>query len=98
MKDKAIREWAQGHPEGCQIRLPGCQWTPTVGAHLPSGVRFGKGTGKKPDDLLIALACDHCHSVVDGRIKTDFEKDFVRLAWWEGFGATLQLRRKEGVL
>lgn len=97
-KRNNIRKWAQGHDAGCQIRLPGCAWGPTVGVHIPSGLRYGKGIGRKPDDILMALACDNCHSIIDGRTKTDMEKDFIRLAFHEGLAATLLLRKQADML
>ena len=93
------RRWAQGHDAGCQIRLPEiCVWTPTVGAHIRTSVRLGKGIGFKPSDLLMCLACPVCHDAYDGRMKTDFERDFMDLAWHEGMCATLLLREEEGQL
>ncbi len=85
----------------CTIRLPGiCNSNPetSVMAHLPSGVRFGKGMGTKPSDLLVAIACSDCHGVCDGRIKTDFDREFIKLAWWEGHGETLVILEKAGII
>jgi hypothetical protein len=95
-----LRKWAQGHQAGCQIRLPGCQWGPTIGAHIPSGVRFGKGVGYKPPDYLMALACSSCHDAVDHRSPSESTKTFEHrlLAWYEGFAATLQLMIKDGMV
>lgn len=108
-KHPAIRspkliEWARDHSAGCQIRYPfdtrterSCEWEPTRGSHIPSGVRFGKGTGTKPVDL-VALACPFCHDVADGRIRTDFDKSFVLLCWHDGLLATLIIALREGVI
>jgi len=97
------RRWALGHEAGCQMRLPDiCQWMPTVGSHIRTGIRFGKGTGIKPgatgNDLLMCLACPACHDAYDGRLKTNFERDFMDLAWHEGLCATLLLRKEEDQL
>lgn len=97
IRSPKLMEWARGHEAGCQIRLPGCEWGPTCGSHIPSGVRFGKGWATKPPDLP-ALACDQCHKLVDGQIKTDLEPEFMRLCWFEGFIATLILAIDEGMI
>ncbi len=61
--NKKIRKWAS--TQQCQIRLPGCQGTPCIGAHyrMPGLC----GMGMKPHDLFIAVSCQHCHDIVDGR-------------------------------
>ena len=97
IRSNKMRKWAQGNEAGCQIRLPGCQWTPTIGSHMPSGTRFGKGVSRKPDDLL-ALSCDYCHACVDRRIDAGFTSEFLRLAWLDGFAATLQLAVRDGLV
>ena len=62
-----IRHAAQG--QGCTLRLPGCNATP-VNVFLCHIRRFGwAGMGQKPHDLLGVFACQHCHDVMDGRIK-----------------------------
>jgi len=97
IRSKRLREWARGNDHGCQIRLPGCQHSPTVGSHVPSG--YGKGIGYKPPDILIALSCDVCHGVVDGRIKTQsLSRDERMLAWYSGFAETLLLAIREGLV
>lgn len=83
---KTLRDLARG--QACQIRLPGCTGNPeqTVLAHLRlAGIT---GIGQKAPDALGAWACDHCHGVVDGRIKTDLERDFIRLAFYDGMART----------
>ena len=83
-----LRKSARNQP--CLIRLPGvCDGggETTVLAHYRlSGYC---GTGKKPPDLLGAFACGPCHDVIDGRRKSDFERDFLRLCHAEGVMRTL---------
>ena len=95
LESDALMKWARNHSEGCQIRLPGCEWGPTCGCHRPTGARF-KGLGYKPS--WISLGCDYCHSIIDGRVKSDFEQDFLMMHWSDGFYATLELLRLEGHL
>jgi len=88
------RTIAKGRP--CMIRLPGCDGggETTVLAHYRlSGTC---GVGQKPPDTNGAFACAHCHDVCDGRIKTNLERDYVRLAHAEGVLRTLAVLNAEG--
>lgn len=85
----ALRKWHQDHEAGCQIRLRHCQFSPTVGAHIPSGARFGKGVAYKPPDWPgLALACYSCHDAIDARAK-QLNKEQRLLAWYEGMYQTM---------
>ena len=80
----------------CQIRLRGvCSHDPetTVPAHLP-----GAGWALKMPNILIAYSCDRCHDAVDGRIKTGYTKDELRLAHYEGVVRTQLIMIREGIL
>lgn len=66
----------------------------TVGAHV-----YLQGHGKmggKTSDLHIAWVCSACHDVLDGRVKTDLPRDFVRSRAYEAVLRT-QLRLLEGL-
>lgn len=74
-----IRESAKD--EMCTVRIPGvCNFNPetTVLAHI-SGVRFGHGVGKKSRDIHGAYCCSDCHDVLDGRVKTGIDRDYLDL-------------------
>jgi hypothetical protein len=77
MKSKKIRDSARD--EDCTLRLDGCRnnTETTVGCHAPgTGM---KGVGMKAPDIFIMYGCDHCHSIIDGRKKGDWNfKDIVR--------------------
>lgn len=78
-----IRQSARG--QACQVRLAGvCNGNreTTVLAHyrLPETC----GVGMKPPDYLGAWACSSCHDAIDGRVKTDYTHDELRLAHAEG--------------
>lgn len=92
-----IRKSAQDKP--CDVRLPGiCNFdnSTTVAAHIRiAGVT---GVGMKPSDLLTVRACSACHDVMDGRVKTDFNPDFIRMCVYEGHLRTLIEYEKEGVV
>jgi hypothetical protein len=78
------------------VRLPGCDGggETTVLAHYRlSGTC---GVGLKPPDTNGAFACDHCHGICDGRIKSDMDRDHIRLAHAEGVLRTLAWLASEG--
>ena len=94
-----ITKFAKGR--NCTIRLPNiCNHDPetSVMTHVPSGIRFGKGIGYKPSDLLVAIGCSECHAHTDGRIKSNFDRDFLMLCWWEGHGETMIILEREGII
>ena len=93
-----ITEFARGKP--CTIRLPGiCNHNAetSVWAHINS-VRWGAGRGHKSPALCGAVACSACHDAVDGRAKTDLERDFIKLCALEGHMESLALLVKVGIL
>lgn len=93
-----ITESARG--ENCCVRLPNiCNGNPetTVFAHI-NGVRFGHGVAIKVNDLLGAYGCSCCHDVVDGRVKHNFDADFVKLAFYEGVFETQLILIKKGLI
>ena len=78
----------------CQVRLPGCQHSPTVLAHVRlSGI---SGMGVKAPDILGAWACDHCHKAYDVHGSSGFERDFVDKCFLEGVVRTQSALVKEG--
>lgn len=84
----------------CTARIPGvCNGNPhtTIWAHIRK-VRYGAGTGQKPSDLIGLYACSACHDVIDGRIKTNHEKDFVEMCMYEGHCESLKILVEDGVI
>lgn len=88
------RKSAKG--QDCDVRVPGfCNFDPstTVLAHFRlSGYC---GAGLKPDDDMAAHACSRCHDAIDGRIKTPFTRNELRLMHAEGVMRTW-MKRKRG--
>jgi len=86
--------------ETCTVRLPlicnGNTLT-TVLAHV-NGIRYGHGTGQKVNDLLGAYCCSACHDVLDGRVKSNFDKDFLKLCHYEGVLETLLRLKTKGLI
>ena len=67
------------------IRLPGCNGDPTTTVLAHYRLAGYSGMGQKPDDFAFgAWSCSHCHDLVDGRIKSDHNKEVLRLAHAEG--------------
>jgi hypothetical protein len=89
-----LRNAAEMRP--CMVRLPEiCTHNDaqTVLAHVRmAGIT---GAGQKAPDLLGAWACNNCHSEVDGRSRI-LERDFVRLAFYEGVLRTQYALIQEG--
>jgi hypothetical protein len=92
-----LRKQAKGR--GCMVRLPGvCNHNSetVVLAHIRmAGI---SGMGLKADDLLGAWACSACHDCIDRRSHTDLERDYVRLAHFEGMVRTIAQLRSEGIV
>lgn len=96
MKQTPITRSAKG--EACTIRLPTiCNGNPetTVFAHI-NGVRFGHGVGIKTK--LGAYACCACHDYLDGRVKNNFDKEYLKLAHLEGVIETLIRLEQKGLI
>ena len=78
-----LRKEAKGRE--CQVRIVGvCNGNPetVVLAHYRMGGL--NGMGMKPDDIFGAWACSACHDAVDGRTKTKYDCEQLRLFHEEG--------------
>ena len=72
----------------CCVRVPGvCNFDnrTTVLAHLP-----GAGTGRKAADIFGAHCCSSCHDVIDGRVKSWYTHNELKLMHHEGVQRTQQ--------
>ncbi|MCY1297302.1 putative nuclease YbcO [compost metagenome] len=81
----------------CQVRIPGiCNGNPetTVLAHYRLAGTCG--TSMKPNDLQGAWACSACHDACDGRAKTEYSHDELRLMHAEGVVRTIDILVREG--
>ena len=92
-----LRKLARGRE--CTVRLTGvCNHDPetTVLAHVRlAGV---SGMGTKAPHLLGAWCCSACHDAIDRRAHLDLERDYVRLAHYEGVIRTQAALIREGVV
>ncbi len=91
-----LRKEARKPTRRCLIRLPGCTQKNTCLAHYR--LAGYSGTGQKPPDIMGAIACPHCHDLVDGRKKSEHSRDIIRLAHAEGCLRTAALWIKEGLI
>ncbi|MDF9911879.1 UNVERIFIED_ORG: hypothetical protein OKW14_003903 [Pantoea brenneri] len=94
---KNLRKAARGRE--CTIRIPGvCNFNPE--SSVLTHYRLGGlcGTGIKPSDLVAAIGCDCCHAAVDGRLKTEFTHEELRLMHAEGVLRTLDIWEREGFI
>jgi hypothetical protein len=70
-----LRKSARG--QMCTLQIyPHCNNNPetTVLAHIPSN---HKGLGMKSPDYFGVYSCHNCHDVIDGRIKTNLNKEEI---------------------
>lgn len=78
----ALTQAARGMP--CMIRLAGClsSTETVVGCHYR--LAGFCGTGMKSPDWMLAWGCAHCHACTDGRQKTEYSYEQLRLYHAEG--------------
>lgn len=97
MKKVDLRKQARGRE--CQVRIPGCCNFNTETSVLAHYRLAGTcGTGCKPDDLQGAIACSGCHDAIDGRKKTEYSRDELKLMHAEGVMRTLAIWKKEELI
>ena len=81
----------------CQVRLEGIcnrDSETTVLAHVRlAGL---SGMGHKAPDLLGAWCCSACHDAIDRRAHLDLDREYVRLAHYEGVIRTKYALWREG--
>ena len=95
-KNKALKLRRLARDRDCEIRIPGvcCGDAGTVVlCHLP-----GAGIARKHNDLFGAYGCAKCHDAVDGRTKTDFPREMLKLWHLEAVIRTQQILIDEGIL
>ena len=89
-----LRQFARNKP--CQVRIYGvCSYddAQTVLAHLRVG--GVAGMGQKPPDLAGVHCCGPCHSVIDGRTKTDLTRVQLESHMLHGLVRTLKIVSEE---
>ena len=87
---------ARGMP--CQVRIPlvcNGNTETTVAAHYRS-ISLGAGVGIKPQSWLTAHSCSACHDAIDGRVKTNFDRNELRLMHAEAVMRTLLVLTQRG--
>ena len=71
MANSKLRESAKG--EQCSLRLsPRC--TDEYGAVVLCHIGRNRGIATKCNDLHSVYGCNHCHDIIDGRVKSQFSK------------------------
>lgn len=92
-----LRNAARGRE--CQIRIPGyCNHNPDTSCLAHIRLPGTCGTGIKPPDLLGAISCNCCHDIVDGRMRTEYQRDEISLMHAEGVLRTQVIWLKEGLI
>ena len=92
-----LRKEARGRE--CQVRIVGvcnrCTDTVVLAHYRMSGLN---GIVQKPDDVFGAWACSACHDAIDSRVKTEYDREQLRLFHAEGVFRTQQILKNEGKL
>ncbi|HHL2710466.1 TPA: DUF1364 domain-containing protein [Yersinia enterocolitica] len=92
-----LRKEAKGRE--CQIRIVGvCNGNAETSVLAHYRMAGTCGTGIKPDDLQAAIGCSDCHDAIDGRKKSDYTRDELRLLHAEGVFRTQAIWKKEGFI
>ena len=89
-----LRKSAKG--KYCQIRIP------TYCLHNPETVCLchmnGYGWAKKSLYIHASYGCQVCHDIVDGRKKTRWSPETIKLWFLEGIIRTQEMMWKEGLI
>jgi hypothetical protein len=92
-----ITSYARGM--ACQVRIPlicSLDSETSVMAHYRmAGL---SGMGQKPSDMFVAIACANCHDAIDGRTKTQYTRDTLRLYHAEGVFRTMDMLQMDGLI
>lgn len=97
MKQTRITRAARGRD--CQVRIPGhCNGNPETVVLAHYRMAGTCGTGYKPNDLQAAWACSGCHDAIDGRARSEFSGEELRLMHAEGCFRTTDTLISEGIL
>ena len=80
----------------CQIRIPGyCETDSRTVCFAHLG---GAGMGIKHLSIHGAYGCQTCHDVVDGRMKSIYKKDLLKLWHLEGVIRTQEIMVENGLI
>lgn len=97
-----ITESARG--QDCLIRVPGvCNRNPetVVFCHEPGAGMGMKSVYTGPDGKKVdlgAYGCSACHDAVDGRTKTNYRQDLLKLWFYEGMARTMRKMIESGLI
>lgn len=97
MSQNRITKAARGRE--CQVRVPGhCNGDPETVVLAHYRMAGTCGTGYKPNDLQGAWACSGCHDAIDGRTKSQWAGEDLRLMHAEGCFRTIDTLVREGLV
>lgn len=78
-----LRKLARG--KNCMVRIPRvCNFNDetTVLAHIK--LAGFAGIAQKMPDFMGSWCCSSCHDVIDGRVKSDYTQDEIKIMKYEG--------------
>jgi len=94
MKTSKIRKSAKG--KACQIRIPSVcrnEKDTVCLAHIN-----GAGLAIKSLDIHGAYCCAACYNIIDGRVKSEFPHELIKLWHLQGVMRTQEILVKEGLI
>lgn len=97
MSQNRITKAARGRD--CEVRIQGhCNGNPETVVLAHYRMAGTCGTGYKPNDLQGAWACSGCHDAIDGRAKSQWSCEELRLMHAEGCFRTIDTLVREGLV
>ena len=92
---KKIRDSANG--EACSLRISD-QCTDEYGSVVLCHVGRRRGMGIKCGDHFAVYACNYCHDIIDGRVKSDFSNSELDSEKFRALEETQEKMIKKGLL
>tara|TARA_R100000541_G_scaffold50987_1_gene58307 strand:+ start:4373 stop:4666 length:294 start_codon:yes stop_codon:yes gene_type:complete len=93
IKSKKIRAAARG--QDCTLRLGNCSSTETV-VFCHIGRR--KGMGIKCSDNMGVFGCSNCHDIIDGRVRSEFNKGELNTEKLRALEETQEILMSSGLI
>lgn len=83
----------------CTLNFHGCKHdgSTTVACHGNADF-LGKGTGVKASDLYSVDGCHWCHSILDGRQKSEYNEEQIWWFFWRALVKTTNRRVEMGLI
>jgi len=95
-KSRTTKIRRSARDEDCMVRIPSiCNFDPETTVLAPLN---GGGAGMKHNDIHAAYCCSACHDVLDGRIRSTYSQDELKLMHLEGMVRTQLILIDKGLI